>query len=108
MRSDKIQKSENKGDRIGSEEGEGEPYKKGRGAQVNTPNKFLKNETSKEHIEAIDDWEEPAVHTQFIEVEARSLVNKVDSPDVGMFYALLIKRRISKINNFLFFIIAYC
>lgn len=88
MRSDKIQKSENKSDKIGVEEETDEPYKKGRGAQVNTPNKFLKGQVSKEHIEAIDDWEEPAVQTQFIEVEAKSLVNKVDSPDVGMFYSM--------------------
>ena len=87
MRTNKILKSENKADRIG-EDGEGEPYKKGRGAQVNTPNKFLKEEVSKEHIEAIDDWEEGAVQTQFIEVEAKSLVNKVDSPDVGMLYSM--------------------
>ncbi len=33
-------------------------YHHGRGAQINTKNKFLINEVSKEHIEAIDDWEE--------------------------------------------------
>ena len=31
-------------------------YLKGRGAQINTPNRFLKNQIIKEHIEAIDDW----------------------------------------------------
>lgn len=88
MRSNNILKSEKKDDRIGGGEEEGEPYKKGRGAQVNTPNKFLKQETSREHIEAVDDWEDPAIPTQFIEVEAKSLVNKVDSPDVGMCYSM--------------------
>ena len=33
-------------------------YKKGRGAQFNTKNKFLKHESTKEFIEAIDDWVE--------------------------------------------------
>jgi DNA repair photolyase len=63
-------------------------YKKGRGAQFNTQNKFIKNEISKENIESIDDWTESKVTTQYIEVEAKSIVNKVDSPDVGMFYSM--------------------
>jgi DNA repair photolyase len=63
-------------------------YKKGRGAQFNTRNKFLKHESTKEHVEAVDDWIEPAVKTQYIEVESKSIVNKVDSPDVGMFYSM--------------------
>ena len=63
-------------------------YKKGRGAQFNTQNKFIKNEISKENIESIDDWTENKVTTQYIEVEAKSIVNKVDSPDVGMFYSM--------------------
>ena len=38
-------------------------YHYGRGAQINTKNKFLINEVSKEHIEAIDDWEEKMLPT---------------------------------------------
>lgn len=67
---------------------EGEVYKYGRGAQFNTKNKFLKSEITKEHIEAIDEWIEPDVKTQFIEVFPKSIVNKVDSPDVGMWYSM--------------------
>ncbi|HUR09774.1 MAG TPA: PA0069 family radical SAM protein [Flavitalea sp.] len=63
-------------------------YIKGRGSQINTPNKFLKTERVKEHAEAIDDWEEPLVETQFLEDHAKGLVNKVDSPDVGMWYSM--------------------
>jgi DNA repair photolyase len=91
MHSNNILKSQNRMDGIGGEGEAKEPeeaYKKGRGAQINTPNRFLKQEVSKEHIEAVDDWEEPATATQFIEVEAKSIVNKVDSPDVGMFYSM--------------------
>jgi len=63
-------------------------YLKGRGAQFNPKNRFLKNETVKEHIEAIDEWIEPNVATQFLEEKAKGIVNKVDSPDVGMWYSM--------------------
>jgi hypothetical protein len=62
-------------------------YLKGRG-QINTPNRFLKNHTAKEHIEAIDDWTEKNIATVYLEDKAKSIVNKVDSPDVGMFYSM--------------------
>ena len=63
-------------------------YLKGRGAQINTKNRFLKNERTREHIEGIDDWTEANEATQYIEQEAKSIVNKVDSPDVGMWYSM--------------------
>jgi len=63
-------------------------YLKGRGAQINTKNRFLKNEKTREHIEGIDDWTEANEATQYIEQEAKSIVNKVDSPDVGMWYSM--------------------
>ncbi|MFY0644870.1 MAG: PA0069 family radical SAM protein [Bacteroidia bacterium] len=51
---------------------------KGRGAQINTKNPFLKLSTE------FDFFEDTAVHeqTQFTEVAAKSIVNRVDSPDV--------------------------
>lgn len=61
---------------------------KGRGAQFNTANKFLRQQNVREHIEAIDEWETPAPKTQFLEIEAASLVNKVESPDVAMQYSM--------------------
>lgn len=63
-------------------------YLAGRGAQINTKNRFLKDETTKEHIEAIDDWEETNVPTQYMEQESKTIVNKVESPDVGMSYSM--------------------
>jgi hypothetical protein len=63
-------------------------YHHGRGAQINTKNKFLINEITKEHSEAIDDWEEKTLPTQYLEQEVKGLVNKVDSPDVGMMYSM--------------------
>ncbi|WP_316787272.1 PA0069 family radical SAM protein [Pedobacter frigiditerrae] len=63
-------------------------YMNGRGAQFNTSNKFLKNSLAKEHPEGIDDWEEPNSKTTFIIGKSKSVVNKVESPDVGMTYSL--------------------
>jgi DNA repair photolyase len=63
-------------------------YLQGRGAQINTHNRFIKNEFTKEHIESIDDWTQINVPTQYIEVQSKSIVNKVDSPDVGMWYSM--------------------
>ena len=56
---------------------ENSQYLQGRGAQINTKNKFLKNEKTKEHVEAIDDWEESNVPTQYLEQESKTIVNKV-------------------------------
>jgi len=63
-------------------------YFKGRGAQFNTKNKFLKNEKVREHVEGIDDWTETNVQTQYLITHAKTIVNKVESPDVGMFYSM--------------------
>ncbi|WP_431294340.1 hypothetical protein [Pedobacter sp. P26] len=70
---------------IGEEE---KQYFKGRGAQVNPHNKFLKDVYIKEHHEGIDDWEESDRKTSFIFENSKTIVNKVDSPDVGMAYSL--------------------
>lgn len=67
---------------------EGANYLQGRGAQINTKNRFLKNELTREHIEGIDDWSENNSPTQYIEQESKTIVNKIDSPDVGMMYSM--------------------
>jgi DNA repair photolyase len=64
------------------------PYLAGRGAQMNTKNRFQKNETTREHIEAVDDWEESNVPTTYLEQESKTIVNKVESKDVGMSYSM--------------------
>jgi DNA repair photolyase len=63
-------------------------YLKGRGSQVNPHNHFQKNDYVKEHVEGIDDWEEQNHKTTFILGDAKSIVNRVDSPDVGMGFSL--------------------
>ena len=63
-------------------------YLAGRGAQFNTKNRFLKNEQVKEHVEAIDDWETTNRSTEYFEQEVKSIVNKVESPDLSMMYSM--------------------
>ena len=63
-------------------------YLHGRGAQFNPANRFLKLEQTREHLESIDDWIQPQPATQFLEENAKGLVNKVESPDVGMWYSM--------------------
>jgi len=60
---------------------------KGRGAQYNPKNRFLKGEYVQEHIEGIDDWEQEKRNTQYITDNAKTLVNEVTSPDVGMLWS---------------------
>ncbi len=67
---------------------EEDQYLQGRGAQFNTKNRFQTNEQTREHIEGIDDWSEDNTPTQYLEQEAKTIVNKVDSPDVGMAYSM--------------------
>lgn len=73
---------------MGSLEKDQETYVNGRGAQLNTANKFLKNELVRDHLEGIDDWEKENTKTSFIIGKSKSIANKVDSPDVGMWYSL--------------------
>ena len=61
---------------------------KGRGAQYNPKNKFLKSEYVQEHVEGIDHWEQEKRTTEYIYDDSRTLVNKVTSPDVGMMYSV--------------------
>ena len=67
---------------------ENNQYFRGRGAQVNPHNKFSKDVYVREHDEGIDDWEELDRKTSFIFENSKTIVNKVDSPDVGMAYSL--------------------
>jgi DNA repair photolyase len=63
-------------------------YVAGRGAQFNTKNRFLKDERTREHIEGIDDWSEDNSPTQYIEQQSRTIVNRVESPDLSMAYSM--------------------
>ena len=62
-------------------------YFSGRGAQIKTSNKFLKEHYVQEHIEGIDEalLENPA--TQIFQETAKKLVNRIDSPDLWNMYS---------------------
>lgn len=67
---------------------EKEDYFKGRGAQIKTGNKFLKNQYVTEHVEGLDEPLFSSPTTQVFYENPKKVVNKVTSPDLGMMYSL--------------------
>lgn len=65
-----------------------EQYISGRGAQFNTQNRFLKTHEVKEEVDSIDEWEMSNPETKYIEQKVKSIVNRVDSPDLNMVYSM--------------------
>lgn len=63
-------------------------YIKGRGSQFNPHNRFEAQKFVKEHWEGIDENELPDPTTKFIEVFPKTIVNKVQSPDLPMMYSM--------------------
>ncbi|MFT4063088.1 MAG: PA0069 family radical SAM protein [Edaphocola sp.] len=63
-------------------------FTKGRGAQFNPKNKYLKGEYVQEHADGIDDWEQEERKTTYIQDHSKTIVNEVKSPDVGMMFSL--------------------
>jgi DNA repair photolyase len=64
-----------------------EDYIKGRGAQIKTANKFLKETYVTEHIEGLDAPLDSAPSTQVFYETPKNVVNKITSPDLGMMYS---------------------
>jgi DNA repair photolyase len=63
-------------------------YFKGRGAQVNTHNKFLKQQYVREHEEMLDEEHLQQDKTEIIYTYPKTIINKVDSDDLGFVYSL--------------------
>ena len=61
---------------------------KGRGAQTNPANRFLQQEKDLIHWEGIDELPEPSQPTQFFTEHPKTIVNKVNSPDLGFAYSV--------------------
>lgn len=59
-----------------------EEYFKGRGAQINTHNKFFKNKYVCEHIEGLDEPFLENTATQIIESYPKQIISESDSPDL--------------------------
>lgn len=61
---------------------------KGRGAQIQVKNRFLIQEYVQEHLEGIDEFDEGAPPSKYVPIFPKTIVNKVESPDVGMDFSL--------------------
>ena len=61
---------------------------KGRGAQIKTGNKFQKAEYVTDHIEGLDEPLLENPKTQIFEENAKKILNRVDSPDLGFGYSM--------------------
>ena len=57
-------------------------FTKGRGAQLNPKNKFLKQELVTEHIEGLDEYHDLNHPTEFLIEHPKTILNKVTSPDI--------------------------
>ena len=66
------------------------PEQKGRGAQYNTRNPYEKYALTREHPEGIDEEELPekTVPTEYTEVFPKSILNRVESPDIGLSWSM--------------------
>lgn len=63
-------------------------YFSGRGAQIKTGNRFLKNQYVTDHIEGLDEPLLENPDTQIFEENAKKIVNKVESPDLRNMYSM--------------------
>jgi DNA repair photolyase len=62
-------------------------YFKGRGSQIKTENKFLAAHYVTDHIEGLDELLLNNPVTQVFTETAKKVINKVNSPDLGMMYS---------------------
>jgi DNA repair photolyase len=65
-----------------------EDYFKGRGAQIKTENKFLKAHYVAQHIEGLDEPLLENPHTQIFQENAKKILNRVDSLDLGFGFSM--------------------
>jgi DNA repair photolyase len=63
-------------------------YLKGRGAQIITDNPYLRHKYVTEHIEGLDEEIVLNSKTELFYENPKKIVNKVDSPDLGLMYSL--------------------
>jgi len=63
-------------------------YHKGRGAQYNLPNRFERVQLSQEEAPPAEPELMEAPDTKYFRDHPKKIVNKVDSPDIGMMYSI--------------------
>jgi DNA repair photolyase len=65
-----------------------EEFLKGRGAQINPDNPFLKTSLVAEHTEGLDEAMDFGRQTEFFTETSKTIVNKVESWDLGLTYSM--------------------
>jgi len=65
-----------------------EEFIKGRGAQIQAKSRFHAQEIVLEHAEGIDEYTDVNGPTQYLFEHAKQIVNKIDSPDLGLTYSM--------------------
>lgn len=63
-------------------------YIKGRGAQINPANPYLKNQYVREHPEGLDEPLLPGGQTEYLVEHPKKIINPVESPDLGLTYSM--------------------
>lgn len=61
---------------------------KGRGAQINPDNRFFSQHLAIVHPEGVDTFEQSSSDTMLLPEYPKKILNKVDSPDVGMLWSI--------------------
>lgn len=69
-------------------EGTTNNYFKGRGSQINTDNRFEKQNYANDYIEGLDEEFLKKENTQLIYTYPKTIINKVESSDIGFGYSL--------------------
>ena len=64
----------------------GKPYLKGRGAQLNPPNPFHQHVYDTDPAVNLEEGER--LNTEYIEVQPKTMLNKVDSPDIPLEWSM--------------------
>ncbi len=67
---------------------EEQAYMKGRGAQFNPANPFLKGQYVTEHVEGLDEPFLQNSKTEYFTESPKQIINKVKSPDLGLSYSM--------------------
>lgn len=68
--------------------GKNNPYRTGRGAQLQLGNKFLKHHYTDDDTDGLDEPIEFATKTSFLSETARTAISKNDSPDIRFKYSI--------------------
>jgi DNA repair photolyase len=66
-------------------------YLRGRGAQLNPPSPYEKTVRDEQPVDwalAEADWETPDLRTEYLETHPKTILNKVESPDIPMEWSL--------------------